>query len=121
MSGAVQRVGIRDVEVLGFRRRLEEETGAVLMDVRTQAELVFVDPPDLTPIGKRHVTIEWQEFPDGTANASFVDQVLSELSALGAGPGTSLYLICRSESESACCAGDCGGGLSPVPQFCGRF
>lgn len=121
MSGAVQRVGIQDEEALEVRRRLEEQTGAVLMDVRTQAGRVFVDPPDLTPIGKRHVTIEWQEFSGGAANASCVDQVSSELSAPGAGLGTSLYLICRSEPVSACCAGDYGGGLSRVPQFCGRF
>ena len=35
-----------------------------LIDVRTRAEWAYVGIPDLSPIGKRAVLVEWQTFPD---------------------------------------------------------
>ncbi len=39
---------------------LQADADAVLVDVRTHAEWTYVGLPDLTDLGKRVVTIEWQ-------------------------------------------------------------
>lgn len=104
MSGSEQQAEVKDVEVKEVWRRLEEEPDAVLIDVRSQSEWTFVGLPDLSPIGKQVVTIEWQTFPGGVTNASFVDQLSSDLAELGAGPDTSLFFICRSGGRSLAAA-----------------
>ncbi|MDH3579546.1 MAG: rhodanese-like domain-containing protein [Hyphomicrobiales bacterium] len=104
MSGSEHQTEVEDVEVKEVWRRLAEESGAVLVDVRTQAEWTFVGLPDLSAIGKQVVTVEWQTFPGAEANASFVDQLASGLSELGAGPDTSLFFICRSGGRSLAAA-----------------
>ncbi len=79
---------------------LAENPDAVLVDVRTDAEWGYVGLPDLSTIGKQVVTVEWQRFPDGARNESFLQQV----SAGGVGPGTPVYLLCRSGARSAAAA-----------------
>lgn len=75
---------------------LSSDDDAVLVDVRTRPELVFVGVPDLSPIGKRLVTVEWQTFPVGTINNEFVDQ----LKAAGVSESQPVYFICRSGGRS---------------------
>lgn len=104
MSGSEERVEIRDVSVATVWRQLELEPDAVLVDVRTQAEWAFVGLPDLSLLGKRTVTVEWQSFPEGRINPAFVDQLHSELAALSAGPDTSIFFLCRSGSRSLAAA-----------------
>ncbi len=79
---------------------LTQDADAVLVDVRTDAEWGYVGLPDLSSIGKRVVTVEWQRFSDGARNESFLDQ----LRAAGVGPGTPVYLLCRSGARSASAA-----------------
>ena len=51
---------------------LAENADAVLVDVRTQAEWVFVGLPDLTNAAARLVCMEWQRFPEMAVNPDFV-------------------------------------------------
>jgi len=54
---------------------LENEHDAVLVDVRTQPEWMFVGRPDLSPIGKQPVLLSWQVFPQMAVNDRFVPQL----------------------------------------------
>ncbi|MGI9382377.1 MAG: rhodanese-like domain-containing protein, partial [Methyloligellaceae bacterium] len=75
-----------------------------LIDVRTRAEWAFVGITDLSALVKQPVQIEWQTFPDGQINPSFVDQLISDLVASGTGQDTNLYFICRSGGRSLAAA-----------------
>jgi rhodanese-related sulfurtransferase len=79
---------------------LRAEADAVLVDVRTSAEWSYVGVPDLSPIGKRVIPIEWQRFPDGALNQSFVEQ----LHEAGVAEGAPIYFLCRSGVRSAAAA-----------------
>jgi rhodanese-related sulfurtransferase len=79
---------------------LRDEPEAVLVDVRTSAEWAYVGLPDLGPIGKEVVRIEWQRFPDGAVNRSFTD----DLEAAGVGKQQPVYFLCRSGVRSAAAA-----------------
>jgi rhodanese-related sulfurtransferase len=75
-----------------------------LIDVRTRAEWTYVGMPDLGPVGKRTVLVEWQTFPDQTVDPRFVDRLAGELKALGVQLDDDLYFICRSGSRSMAAA-----------------
>ncbi len=79
---------------------LRDEPDAVLVDVRTSAEWAYVGLPDLSPIGKEVVRVEWQRFPDGAVNESFT----ADLAAAGVGKQQHLYFICRSGVRSVAAA-----------------
>jgi rhodanese-related sulfurtransferase len=79
---------------------LAAEEDAVLVDVRTAAEWSYVGLPDLSPIGKRVVCVEWQRFPDGAVNGDFVEQ----LQDAGLPDGAPIYFICRSGVRSIAAA-----------------
>ena len=68
----------------------------MLVDVRTHPELAYVGYPDLSALGKRVITIEWQQFPTGSQNPEFI----SELRAHGVSEDASVYFICRSGARS---------------------
>ncbi len=85
---------------------LESDPTAVLVDVRTEAEWRFVGLPDLTPLGRQVVTIEWNR-TDGSHNEAFVDQ----LSAAGVDRDAPVLFLCRSGARSdaaAAAAADAG-------------
>ncbi len=73
---------------------------AVLVDVRTQPELVFVGTPDLSAIGKRLVVVEWQTQPPGAPN----DQFVEHLKAAGVDASMPVYFLCRSGARSRAAA-----------------
>lgn len=79
---------------------LEGTEGAALIDVRTRAELAFVGVPDLRPIGKDLIHIEWQRYPDGAMNHDFAD----DLAEAGLEPTRPALFICRSGNRSAAAA-----------------
>jgi rhodanese-related sulfurtransferase len=95
---------VGDVEVLEVWNRLEADSGALLIDVRTQAEWAFVGLPDLSAVGKQLIAIEWHKFPGKQLNPFFADQLSSELDKLGAGAHTDLFFLCRSGSRSLAAA-----------------
>jgi rhodanese-related sulfurtransferase len=84
-----------DVSPTEAYRALAEEPEAVLVDVRTRAELVYVGHPDLSGIGKRLAAVEWPTGP-GASGSDFVDQ----LDRLGVDRGAQVFFICRSGSRS---------------------
>ncbi len=69
---------------------------AVIVDVRTRAELAYVGFPDLSSTGKQLVAVEWQVFPTGQQNPRFVE----DLAANGVTPDRAVYFLCRSGSRS---------------------
>jgi rhodanese-related sulfurtransferase len=93
-------VPIESISVDETWARLKRDANAVLIDVRTIAELAYVGLPDLTAINKRPVLVEWQSFPDERLNAAFTDRVTEALSSIGATKDSELFFICRSGSRS---------------------
>lgn len=96
---SLEVVHIKDVPVEEVWARLAEDAGAVLIDVRTRAELTFVGLPDLNTIGKRVLTVEWQTYPEGT-DAGFTDRMTKALDAVSASKDSELFFICRSGARS---------------------
>lgn len=76
---------------------LETEPGAVLIDVRTQAEWGFVGVPDLAELGKSTIFVEWARYPDMSMNPRFVAEVMTQL---GGRTPSHLLFICRSGARS---------------------
>ena len=58
---------------------LSNDEQAILVDVRTKAELNFVGFPDLSSINKSALNVEQQFFPGGTINDDFVEILESNL------------------------------------------
>jgi rhodanese-related sulfurtransferase len=79
---------------------LSDDPRAVLVDVRTRAEWTWVGVPDLTPLGKEPVTLEWSRFPEGTVNERFAQ----ELGAAGVEADQPVYFLCRSGARSVSAA-----------------
>lgn len=75
---------------------LADDPDAVLVDVRTRAELAYVGYPDLSSLGKRLVAVEWQQFPTGAQNPQFFEE-LAEQGVTGDAP---VLFICRSGARS---------------------
>lgn len=87
-----------------------ESEDAVLVDVRTRAEWSYVGVPQLDS-QREPVLIEWQQYPTGTLNDSFID----ELRAAGVGEGTPVYFLCRSGVRSIAAAeATTAAGLGPA-------
>lgn len=76
--------------------RLISTDDTVLVDVRTRAEWSWVGLPDLTPAAKQLITIEWNDWPNGTLNGGF----LEELEAAGVTPHQPVLFLCRSGVRS---------------------
>ena len=92
------------VDVEATWQRLASRPRSQLIDVRTRAEWAYVGIPDLGPIGKRAVLVEWQTFPDQTVDPRFAERLAGELRALGVQFDDDLFFICRSGSRSLAAA-----------------
>jgi len=79
---------------------LSEQADATLIDVRTRAEWAYVGVPELGPIGKQLVLVEWDEFPSGAVVPDFAGRLAAELDARGITRDAPLYFICRSGARS---------------------
>lgn len=95
-----ESVHIEDVPVEEAWAHLSQDESAVLIDVRTRAEWTFVGLPDLSGIGKRVLTVEWQTYPESDVNAGFAERLTQALDAAGATKDTELLFICRSGARS---------------------
>ena len=71
-----------------------------LVDCRTIPEWRYVGRPDLSPIGKDPVLVEWQVFPSGDVNPHFVSEVLDK----GVGKDATILTLCRSGVRSIAAA-----------------
>lgn len=83
---------------------LSKEEGAALVDVRTGAEWTYVGLPDLSSIGAPLHRVEWQSFPTGAVNASFVETLDEALRSAGSGRDAPIFFLCRSGARSASAA-----------------
>ncbi len=83
---------------------LKSDPKAQLIDVRTTAEWMFVGLPDLSPLGRSAVTVEWTTYPSNARNAEFENLVAAKLKANGAGADTPIVFICRSGVRSLAAA-----------------
>lgn len=76
---------------------LNQNTDALLIDVRTKRELDLVGKPKIN--GHQYFCIEWQRYPDGQLNDEFIDHLLSI-----AHFDTPLIFLCRSAFRSKAAA-----------------
>jgi rhodanese-related sulfurtransferase len=85
---------------------LVAEEGAVLVDVRTQAEWRFVGVPDTgslpAPSGPRTVQVEWVSYPAGARNPGFLDELAAQ--GVTGGTGRAVLFLCRSGVRSIAAA-----------------
>jgi rhodanese-related sulfurtransferase len=79
---------------------LSADPGAALVDVRTRAEWSYVGVPDLGPLGRAAVLVEWVGYPDGEPNPAFLD----ELAAAGVETAAPVLFLCRSGVRSKAAA-----------------
>lgn len=79
---------------------LQSDPAAQLLDVRTVPEWNFVGLPDLSGLGKRAITIDWQQFPSMQVNPRFVEAVDEAIASVGGDKQTAIYCICRSGVRS---------------------
>lgn len=77
---------------------LAADANAVLVDVRTTPEWVFVGTPDLGVIEKEAINLSWKLFPTMETNPNFEAQLSASLPTTG--KDTPIYFICRSGGRS---------------------
>ena len=95
---------VDNVDVEAAWQALKSRAGSQLIDVRTRAEWAYVGIPDLGPLSKRAVLVEWQTFPDQAVDPRFVERLAGELKMLGVKPDDDLFFICRSGGRSLAAA-----------------
>lgn len=82
---------------------LSDNSDAVLVDVRTDAEWRFVGVPDLSSLGRDVVYLQWNDVA-GKRNERFVDELLEAGVEPGVGPrasgGRPVVFLCRSGNRS---------------------
>lgn len=83
---------------------LERDPAAVLIDVRTQAEWLYVGVPDLSAIGKEVIFAEWQTFPQMKVNSDFVAKLSEVLGKRSVASDAPILFICRSGARSLAAA-----------------
>lgn len=83
---------------------LSTDGEAQLVDVRTQAEWIFVGGPDLSGLGKAVLQLEWQVYPGMAQNAQFLVGLARALEQSGAPQSAPLVFICRSGARSLAAA-----------------
>ena len=85
-----------------------QDDGAVLVDVRTRPEWMFVGTPDLSAAGGEPVLLEWQVFPAMGVDPAFGDTLEAELARRGlggeGGRDVPIVFLCRSGVRSAAAA-----------------
>ncbi len=122
MSAANGDRAVDDVDVETAWQNLSSSPGSQLVDVRTRAEWTYVGTPDLGPVSKRALLVEWQTFPDQTVDPRFAERLASELKALGVQANDDLFFICRSGSRSLAAAkAMAGAGYTACHNVAGGF
>jgi rhodanese-related sulfurtransferase len=91
---------IEDVAPRQVWEALMSNPGAVLCDVRTNAEWSFTGLPELSQTGKQPVLVQWQVYPAMQLNPKFVEA----LTAANLQPDDHIYFICRSGARSMAAA-----------------
>ncbi|HEX2592566.1 MAG TPA: rhodanese-like domain-containing protein [Rhizomicrobium sp.] len=87
-----------DISVTEAWELLKNDPAAQIVDVRTAAEWNYVGLPDVSSLGKKVLTVEWQSFPSGTPNAAFVGEAVQALGNVT--PDAAVVFLCRSGVRS---------------------
>lgn len=97
---------------------IKRDSGAAIVDCRTQAEWSFVGLPDLRAAGSQPVLVEWQMFPAMERNAGFV----ADVERAGVAKGKPIYFLCRSGVRSKAAAiAMTAAGFGPCYNIAGGF
>ena len=90
---------------------LVSDEGAVLVDVRTDAEWRYVGIPDDAALDGRAALVEWVSYPSGQPNPRFLEQ----LADAGVTAGRPVVFLCRSGVRSIAAArAATAAGLGPA-------
>ena len=100
MNSQNDEKGIDDVDVETVWKTLQSDPRSQLVDVRTRAEWTYVGIPDLGPVGKRPLLVEWQTFPDQAIDPRFAERLAGDLKALGVGREAGVGLRPRQGRQS---------------------
>jgi rhodanese-related sulfurtransferase len=79
---------------------LAGDATATLIDVRTRPELAYVGVPDLSPLGRTPLFLEWQSFPLMQVQERFASGLSTMLETAEVKRGAPLVFICRSGVRS---------------------
>lgn len=79
---------------------LARDAEAVLVDVRSRPEWMFVGIPDLSALRKQPVLLSWQDFPAMTVNPDFPNRLAETVPSRT----TPLLFLCRSGARSRAAA-----------------
>ena len=93
-------LSVQNVPVAEAWERLKRDPKAQLVDVRTKAEWNFVGVPDLAPINRQAMLIEWQSYPQGAAVEDFAGRCAAALNAAGCDQRDEVFFLCRSGARS---------------------
>jgi len=104
LSAQTGQKAVDDIDLETVWKTLTSSPRSQLVDVRTRAEWTYVGIPDLAPVGKRPVLVEWQTFPDQAVDPRFIERLAGELKALGVEKDDELFFICRSGGRSLAAA-----------------
>ncbi len=83
---------------------LQSDPKAQLVDVRSAAEWTFVGVPDLSPLARKAILVEWQVYPDMGKNPAFEQTVMARLTAAGGAMVSPVFFLCRSGARSRAAA-----------------
>ncbi|MEI2385676.1 rhodanese-like domain-containing protein [Breoghania sp. JC706] len=121
MSNSTAGAYAGDASAAQTYKALEEDPTATLVDVRTQAEWNYVGVPDLSPLGRDALFVEWQSYPTGAANPDFVATLARLIEQRGAKDGA-IYFLCRSGVRSrAAAVAMTAAGFAPCYNVSGGF
>ena len=91
---------IPEVSVNDVWNALERDRQAQLVDVRTRAEWTYVGLPELSRLGRKVITVEWQTFADNKVDSQFAHRLTEAIDGLGGSRETEIFFICRSGARS---------------------
>jgi rhodanese-related sulfurtransferase len=94
-----------DVSARDAWAQLEQNSEALLIDVRTKIEWMLIGTPDLRRLGREPIYLQWltAEGPSKT----FLTDLKTALDARGATAATPLYFMCQSGGRSKVSAIQC--------------
>jgi len=103
-----------DITPLEAWKLLSDNPAAVLVVVRTGAQLRFVGVPDLSSLGREVLFIEWNT-TDGAHNDNFADQLWDRVPPAASDTGRPVVFLCRSGVRSIAAAeAATGAGITPA-------
>ncbi len=89
-----------DVTSLQAWDMLKNSKGGQLVDVRTNAEWHYVGTPDLRPIHKDVIMLQWRILPDMVINENFINDLSARLHTCNYQEFDPLIFICRTGGRS---------------------